>query len=86
MSSIVESLQRECSFSFEKMEVNDRNSRSNEKKPMDYSASANVKNVPMEKNVGASVFVNHGKSLLIVFTCNLIKHLLLFLAIPLENS
>lgn len=52
---------REWSFCFEKMEVNARSSHSNEKKSVDYSASANERNMSMEKNVDTSVFVNHGE-------------------------
>lgn len=68
---------REWSFCFEKMDVNARSSHSNEKKSIDYSASANERNMSMEKNADTSVFVNHGKSLLILFTVNSIKHLFL---------
>lgn len=68
---------REWSFCFEKMDVNARSSHSNEKKSIDYSASANERNMSMEKNADTSVFVNHGKSLLILFTVNSIQHLFL---------
>ncbi|GAY54516.1 hypothetical protein CUMW_157270, partial [Citrus unshiu] len=52
---------REWSFCFEKMDVNARSSHSNEKKSIDYSASANERNMSMEKNADTSVFVNHAE-------------------------
>ncbi|GAY54513.1 hypothetical protein CUMW_157260, partial [Citrus unshiu] len=54
-------LLREWSFCFEKMDVNARSSHSNEKKSIDYSASANERNMSMEKNADTSVFVNHAE-------------------------
>lgn len=56
---------REWSISFEKMEVNAANSYSSDTNSMDYSTCANEREMPTEQKVGAAVFVNHGKSLVL---------------------
>lgn len=54
---------RECSFSSETMEQNTGSFRRNRTQPSEHSTCTDKENQSKEKDMGTSVFVNHGKSL-----------------------